>query len=92
MRFGTDWLLDGPDGHTRRIMALGTSHRNISAALVVARQNFSDRKVAVVVTVDKRALSPLRPCVPRSGMYLVAHLPQAGDVTRATPVAGNASQ
>ena len=49
--FGTGWLLGGPDGHTRRIMALGTSQRNISAAFVVARQSFSDRKVAVVVIV-----------------------------------------
>jgi BASS family bile acid:Na+ symporter len=49
--FGTGWLLGGPDSHTRRIMALGTSQRNISAAFVVAQQSFSDGKVAVVVIV-----------------------------------------
>ena len=32
-------------------MALGTSQRNIAAALVVASQNFSDPKVVVMVIV-----------------------------------------
>ena len=49
--FGIGWLFGGPDGDTRRVMALGTSQRNIAAALVVASQNFSDPKVVVMVIV-----------------------------------------
>ena len=49
--FGIGWLLGGPDGDTRRVMALGTSQRNIAAALVVASQSFSDPKVVVMVIV-----------------------------------------
>jgi bile acid:Na+ symporter, BASS family len=32
-------------------MALGTAQRNIAAALVVAKQNFSDPRVVVMVVV-----------------------------------------
>jgi bile acid:Na+ symporter, BASS family len=46
--FGIGWLLGGPDTGTR---ALGTSQRNIAAALVVASQSFSDPKVVVMVIV-----------------------------------------
>jgi BASS family bile acid:Na+ symporter len=49
--FGIGLLLGGPDGETRRVMALGTSQRNIAAALVVASQSFSDPKVVVMVIV-----------------------------------------
>jgi bile acid:Na+ symporter, BASS family len=49
--FGIGWLLGGPDSDTRRVMALGTSQRNIAAALVVASQSFSDPKVVVMVIV-----------------------------------------
>src|SRR6478609_6236279 len=49
--FGIGWLLGGPDGDTRRVVALGTSQRNIAAALVVASQSFSDPKVIVMVIV-----------------------------------------
>jgi bile acid:Na+ symporter, BASS family len=49
--FGTGWLLGGPDGDTRRVLALGTGQRNIAAALVVASQSFSDPKVIVMVIV-----------------------------------------
>jgi bile acid:Na+ symporter, BASS family len=49
--FGIGWLLGGSDGDTRRVMALGTSQRNIAAALVVASQSFSDPKVVVIVIV-----------------------------------------
>ena len=49
--FGIGWLLGGSDGDTRRVMALGTSQRNIAAALVVASQSFSDPKVVVMVIV-----------------------------------------
>jgi bile acid:Na+ symporter, BASS family len=49
--FGIGWLLGGPDTDTQRVMALGTSQRNIAAALVVASQSFSDPKVVVMVIV-----------------------------------------
>jgi bile acid:Na+ symporter, BASS family len=49
--FGAGWLLGGPDGDTRRVLALGTAQRNIAAALVVASQSFSDPKVIVMVIV-----------------------------------------
>jgi len=49
--FGIGWLLGGPDGDTRRVLALGTGQRNIAAALVVASQSFSDPKVIVMVIV-----------------------------------------
>ena len=44
-------LLGGPGPDTRRVLALGTSQRNIAAALVVAGQNFSDPKVVLMVVV-----------------------------------------
>ena len=44
-------LLGGPGLDTRRVLALGTSQRNIAAALVVAGQNFSDPKVVLMVVV-----------------------------------------
>ena len=47
-----DWLVAWrTDADTRRVMALGTSQRNIAAALVVASQSFSDPKVIVMVIV-----------------------------------------
>ena len=49
--FGVGWLLGGPEADTKRVMALGTSQRNIAAALVVASQSFSDPKVVVMVIV-----------------------------------------
>jgi BASS family bile acid:Na+ symporter len=49
--FGIGWLLGGPGGDTRRVMALGTGQRNIAAALVVASQSFTDPKVVVMVIV-----------------------------------------
>ena len=49
--FGIGWVLGGPGTDTRRVMALGTSQRNIAAALVVASQSFSDPKVVVMVIV-----------------------------------------
>ena len=49
--FGTGWLLGGPDADKTRVLAPGTSQRNIAAALVVASQSFSDPKVVVMVIV-----------------------------------------
>jgi bile acid:Na+ symporter, BASS family len=49
--FGVGWLLGGPGRDVKKVMALGTSQRNIAAALVVASQSFSDPKVVVMVIV-----------------------------------------
>ena len=49
--FGIGWLLGGPRSNTKSVMALGTSQRNIAAALVVGGQNFTDPKVLVMVVV-----------------------------------------
>lgn len=49
--FAIGWFLGGPDVTTRRVLALGTSQRNIAAALVVGSQSFSDPKVVVMVVV-----------------------------------------
>jgi BASS family bile acid:Na+ symporter len=49
--FGVGWLLGGPADETKSVLALGTSQRNIAAALVVAGQNFADPKVVVMVVV-----------------------------------------
>jgi bile acid:Na+ symporter, BASS family len=49
--FGVGWLLGGPGMDTRSVLALGTSQRNIAAALVVGGQSFSDPKVVVMVIV-----------------------------------------
>jgi bile acid:Na+ symporter, BASS family len=49
--FGIGWLLGGPRRDAKKVMALGTSQRNIAAALVVASQSFSDPKVVVMVIV-----------------------------------------
>jgi len=45
------WLLGGREHGIKSVMALGTSQRNIAAALVVAGQSFSDPKVVVMVIV-----------------------------------------
>lgn len=49
--FSVGYGLGGPAVETRRVMGLGTSQRNIAAALVVAGQNFTDPKVVVMVVV-----------------------------------------
>jgi len=49
--FGIGWFLGGPRSATRSVMALGTSQRNIAAALVVGGQNFTDPNVLVMVVV-----------------------------------------
>jgi BASS family bile acid:Na+ symporter len=49
--FAIGHLLGGPALDTRRVLALGTSQRNIAAGLVVAGQNFSDPEVVLMVVV-----------------------------------------
>jgi BASS family bile acid:Na+ symporter len=63
--FGIGWLLGGPGGGTKRVVALGTAQRNIAAALVVATESFGDPKVVVMVTVI--AIISLITLMPLSG-------------------------
>lgn len=66
--FGIGWLLGGPGGDTKRVVALGTAQRNIAAALVVASDSFSDPKVVVMVTVI--AIISLITLMPLSGVLV----------------------
>jgi len=45
------WFLGVPAVETRSVMALGAAQRDIAAALVVAKQNFDDSRVVVMVVV-----------------------------------------
>ena len=54
------YLLGGRETETRTVMTLGTTQRNISAALVVAARNFADPDVLIMVlTADLLMLSVL---------------------------------
>ncbi len=54
--FGLGYLLGGPDSDTRRTLAVGTSQRNIAAALLVAGTNFDDPAVVSVIVVTSLSL------------------------------------
>jgi predicted Na+-dependent transporter len=45
------YLLGGPGGDTRSVLGLGTGQRNISAALLVSTQSFTDAQVLAMVLV-----------------------------------------
>ena len=47
--FAMGYFLAGKDPDTRAVLGLGTAQRNVSAALVVAGQNFTDPDVLVMV-------------------------------------------
>jgi BASS family bile acid:Na+ symporter len=49
--FGCGLLLGGPSNDTRTVLAFGTAQRDISAALLVAVENFSDRDIVVMLTL-----------------------------------------
>ncbi len=63
--FVVGWLLGGPGGDTRRVVAFGTAQRNIAAALLVAGESFDNPKVVVMVTVI--AILSLITLMPLSG-------------------------
>jgi BASS family bile acid:Na+ symporter len=48
---GIGWVLGGPTFGTKGVLALGTSQRNIAAALLVGGKNFDDPNVLVMVVV-----------------------------------------
>ena len=47
--FGCGFVLGGASADTRSVLAFGTAQRDISAALVVALENFSDPDVVVMI-------------------------------------------
>lgn len=49
--FGIGYVLGGPSGNTKRVLAVGTAPRNLSAATAVAAVNFTDPDVLVMVLV-----------------------------------------
>ena len=49
--FGIGYLVGGPAADTKRVVGLATGQRNLSAALLVAAQNFQDPNVVVMVVV-----------------------------------------
>jgi bile acid:Na+ symporter, BASS family len=48
---GCGFVLGGPSAETRSVIAVGTAQRDISAAFVVAVENFSDPDVVVMLIV-----------------------------------------
>ena len=51
LSFAAACLLGGPGAEARRVLGFGTAARNIPAALLVARQNFDDPQVMIMVIV-----------------------------------------
>ena len=51
LSFAAAYLLGGPAAEARRVLGFGTAARNIPAALLVARQNFDDPQVMIMVIV-----------------------------------------
>ncbi|WP_269849920.1 hypothetical protein [Methanosarcina horonobensis] len=49
--FITGYFLGGPSRPIRRVLALGTAQRNLSAALAIATLNFTDPDVMVMILV-----------------------------------------
>jgi predicted Na+-dependent transporter len=45
------YLLGGPDGGTRRVLALGSGQRNIEAVLLIASTSVADPKVMVMAVI-----------------------------------------
>jgi BASS family bile acid:Na+ symporter len=46
------WVLGGPDRHSRRVVGLGTSNRNIALALLMALQGFGGTPVVAAVVAN----------------------------------------
>ena len=60
-------FLGGSEGGTRSVMGLGTAQRNISAALVVARQDFDLDKVRYLMVIAVIGLVVLMPAAGELG-------------------------
>jgi predicted Na+-dependent transporter len=74
--FVTGFVLGGNGAGTRSVLGLGTAQRNISAALVVAAQNFSDNgTLSFVLAAALILLLILLPTSKRLGMRAQASAP-----------------
>jgi len=72
-------LLGGRPVAVRNVMGLGTGQRNISAALVVAGQNFDDPQILVTLVVTAIAgLLLLMPTAAWLGKHQASHEPVSG--------------
>jgi predicted Na+-dependent transporter len=61
-------MLGSPDGGIRSVMGLGTAQRNVSAALVVAAQNFDSNVITYVMVIAVISLVVLMPAAGELGM------------------------
>jgi BASS family bile acid:Na+ symporter len=77
------YFAGGSDAGTRSVMGLGTAQRNLSAAMVVAAQNFSD-KPNVLVTVIVAGIIGLVLLMPIAG-ELGKRMSSSGSSAEATP-------
>jgi BASS family bile acid:Na+ symporter len=77
------YLVGGSDAGTRSVMGLGTAQRNLSAAMVVAAQNFSD-KPNVLVTVIVAGIIGLLLLMPIAG-ELGKRMSSSGSSEKTTP-------
>lgn len=79
------YFAGGSDAGTRSVMGLGTAQRNLSAAMVVAAQNFSD-KPNVLLTVIVAGIIGLVLLMPIAG-ELGKRMSSSGSSAEATPSA-----
>jgi BASS family bile acid:Na+ symporter len=77
------YFAGGSDAGTRSVMGLGTAQRNLSAAMVVAAQNFSD-KPNVLLTVIVAGIIGLVLLMPIAG-ELGKRMSSSGSSEKATP-------
>ena len=61
------FLLGGADSGTKSVLALGTAQRNLSAALVVASQNFSSDVITYIMVIGIIGLVVLMPAAGELG-------------------------
>lgn len=84
-------LLGGPGGDTRSVLSLGTGQRNISAALLVSTQSFTDPNVlAMVLVASTLGLVVLLPLAFELGKR-AAQPSATGDVAQTTQAGAKAS-
>ena len=66
------YLLGGSEGHIKSVMGLGTAQRNISAALVVAAQNFDSNVITYLMVIALIGLVILMPAAGELGKRMKA--------------------
>ena len=83
VKVGALMLVGGSDAGTQSVMGLGTAQRNLSAAMVVAAQNFSD-KPNVLLTVIVAGIIGLVLLMPIAG-ELGKRMSSSGSSAEAPP-------